>query len=154
MSEERSSHEVDASSWVTATIGLSGFRTEVSARSHAIVADEPLPLGGTDLGPTPYEFLLTALATCTVITLRMYADRKQWPLASASVSLRSSRSHERDCEDCETKKVDIGRIESRIDLGGPISEEQRARLIEIAGRCPVKQTLERGITVELVLRRS
>lgn len=150
MSEERSSPEEDASSWVTATIGLSGYRTEVSARSHAIIADEPLSLGGTDLGPTPYEFVLTALATCTVITLRMYADRKQWPLASASVSLRSSRSHERDCEDCETKKVDIGRIESRIDLGGPISDEQRARLMEIAGRCPVKQTLERGITVETV----
>ncbi len=150
MSEERNSPEEDASSWVTATIGLSGYRTEVSARSHAVVADEPLALGGTDLGPTPYEFLLTALATCTVITLRMYADRKQWPLASASVSLRSSRSHERDCEDCETKKVDIGRIESRIDLGGPISDEQRARLVEIAGRCPVKQTLERGITVETV----
>lgn len=149
MSEERNSPEEDATSWVTATIGLSGYRTEVSARSHAIVADEPVSLGGTDIGPTPYEFLLTALATCTVITLRMYADRKQWPLASASVSLRTSRSHERDCEDCETKKVDIGRIESRIDLGGPISDEQRARLIEIAGRCPVKQTLERGITIEI-----
>jgi putative redox protein len=148
MSDETISAREDASSWVTATIGLSGYRTEVSARSHAIVADEPVSLGGTDLGPTPYEFLLTALATCTVITLRMYADRKQWPLASASVSLRTSRSHELDCEGCETNKVDIGRIESRIDLGGPISEEQRARLIEIAGRCPVKQTLERGISIE------
>jgi len=148
MSEERTSPEEDASSWVTATIGLSGFRTEVSARSHAILADEPVSLGGTDLGPTPYEFLLAALATCTVITLRMYADRKQWPLASASVSFRTSRSHERDCEDCATNEVDIGRIESRIDLGGPISGEQRARLIEIAGRCPVKQTLERGIAIE------
>lgn len=149
MSDDKIPTAEDASSWVTATIGLSGFRTEVSARSHAIIADEPVPLGGTDLGPTPYEFLLTALATCTVITLRMYADRKQWPLASASVSLRTRRSHELDCENCETKKVDIGRIESRIDLGGPISDEQRVRLLEIAGRCPVKQTLERGISVEI-----
>ncbi len=139
--------EGDASRWVTATIGLSGFRTDVSARTHAIVADEPVAAGGSDIGPTPYEFLLTALATCTVMTLRMYADRKQWPLASASVGLRSSHSHEKDCEECSTKKVDIGRIERRVDLGGPITDEQRVRLMEIADRCPVKQTLARGISI-------
>jgi len=141
------SPKLDAGRWITATIGLSGFRTDVSARSHAIVADEPISAGGTDIGPTPYEFLLTALATCTVMTLRMYADRKQWPLASASVGLRSSHSHEKDCEDCMTKKVDIGKIERRIDLGGPITEEQRVRLMEIADRCPVKQTLARGVSI-------
>ncbi len=139
--------ELDAGRWVTATIGLSGFRTDVSARSHAIVADEPASAGGTDLGPTPYEFLLTALASCTVMTLRMYADRKQWPLASASVDLRTGHSHEKDCEDCMTKKVDIGKIERRVNLGGPISDEQRIRLLEIADRCPVKQTLARGISI-------
>jgi putative redox protein len=112
--------------------------------------DEPIPLGGTDLGPTPYEYLLTALGSCTVMTLRIYADRKQWPLESATVHLRSGRSHERDCEDCEKEKVGIGLIDRKIELTGPLTEEQKTRLLEIADRCPVKQTVERGIRVTTV----
>jgi putative redox protein len=81
------------------------------------------------------------------ITLRMYADRKKWPLEGVVVQLRTARSHERDCEDCETKKVGVGRIERRVDLVGPLSDEQRRRLMDIADRCPVKQSLERGIQV-------
>jgi putative redox protein len=113
-----------------------------------MIADEPVNVGGTDRGPTPYEFLLAALGSCTAMTLRVYADRKGWPLEAAVVHLRSKRSHEQDCEDCATKKVDIGRIERRLELEGPLTEEQRTRLTEIADRCPVKQTLERGIIVE------
>ncbi|MEO8194487.1 MAG: OsmC family protein [Gemmatimonadales bacterium] len=140
----------DAGRWVTARIGASGFHTDVAAGGHTVIVDEPTTLGGTSMGPTPYEYLLTALGGCTVMTLRLYADRKGWPLESASVHLRSGRSHERDCEKCDEHKVDIGMIERRIELSGPITDEQRRRLLEIADRCPVKQTLERGIRVETV----
>jgi putative redox protein len=132
---------------VAATVGPSGFRAEIEARTHTLVADEPLPLGGTDAGPTPYEQLLGALGACTAMTVRMYADRKRWPLERVRVRLRSARSHERDCEQCETEKVGIGRIERIVELSGPLTGEQRERLLRIADRCPVKQTLERGIQI-------
>lgn len=142
---------VDAGRWVTATIGPKGFRTDVQAGSHAIVVDEPIPVGGTEMGPTPYEYMLTALGSCTVMTLRVYANRKGWPLEGATVQLRSGRSHERDCEDCETKPVGLGVIERKIGLTGPLTDEQRVRLLQIADRCPVKQTLEKGIRIETIV---
>jgi uncharacterized OsmC-like protein len=137
----------DAEPWVRARIGATGFRVDLNARRHHLTADEPRPQGGTDAGPTPYELVLSALAACTVMTLRMYADRKEWPLESAVVSLRQASSHELDCEKCSTEKVGMGAVERRVELTGPLSDEQRARLLEIADRCPVKQTLERGITI-------
>ena len=137
----------DAGSWVSARVGASGFRVELQARGHALAADEPAGLGGTDAGPTPYELLLGALSSCTVMTLRMYASRKRWPLESAVVQLRSAHSHEVDCEHCETEPVGIGRIERRIELAGPLTDEQKTRLLQIADRCPVKQTLERGMKI-------
>lgn len=140
----------DAAGWVTARIGRTGFRTDATVRTHALIVDEPVAVGGTDLGPTPYECLLSALGACTAMTLRLYADRKKWPLESVTVQLRSGQSHARDCEECETKKVGIGRIERRLELEGGLTDEQRSRLLEIADRCPVKQTLERGIQVETV----
>lgn len=140
----------DAAGWVTARIGRSGFRTEATARTHSLIVDEPLAVRGSDLGPTPYEFLLTALGACTAMTLRLYADRKKWPLESVTVQMRSGQSHEKDCEECPTKKVGIGTIQRRLELEGALTDEQRTRLREIADRCPVKQTLERGIHVEAV----
>ena len=137
----------DAGGWVVARVGARGFRTDIEAGSHTLVADEPAALGGTDTGPTPYELLLSALSGCMAMTLRMYADRKKWPMESVVVQLRTARSHERDCEQCETEKVGIGRIERRVDFTGPLSDDQRRRLLEIADRCPVKQSLERGIQV-------
>lgn len=136
-----------AGDWVTATVGAHGFRTELAARSHTLVADEPTSLGGTDGGPTPYEYLLAALAGCMAMTLRMYADRKRWPLESVLVQLRSGRIHETDCENCESEDVGIHRIERSVELRGPLSDEQRKRLLQIADRCPVKQTLERTLRV-------
>ena len=138
----------DNARWVTSRIGRTGFHTNIHAASYHMIADEPAAVGGTDRGPTPYEFLLAALGSCTAMTLRIYADRKGWPLEGAVVHLRSTRSHEKDCEDCATSKVDIGRIERRLELDGPLTEEQRVRLGEIADRCPVKQTLERGIVIQ------
>jgi putative redox protein len=112
-----------------------------------MIADEPVSVGGSDRGPTPYEFRLAGLGACTAMTLRVYADRKEWPLEGVVVELRSGRSHEKDCETCETEKVSIGTIERRITLEGPLTDEQRERIMTIAERCPVKQTLERGIHV-------
>ena len=140
----------DNARWVTSRIGKAGFHTNVNSGAHHIIADEPVQVGGSDRGPTPYELLLAGLGSCTAMTLRIYADRKQWPLEGAIVELRSGRSHEKDCESCATEKVSIGTIERRITLEGPLSEEQRSRLLEIADRCPVKQTLERGIRVVAV----
>jgi len=137
----------DANEWVRARIGASGYRVDLNARKHHFAADEPRPLGGTDAGPTPYELLLASLAGCTAMTLRMYADRKEWPLEGVVIWLRQSRSHEVDCEECATRSVGMGVIERRVELSGPLSDEQKARLLEIADRCPVKQTLERGIRI-------
>jgi putative redox protein len=133
--------------WVTARVGATGFRTDIQARTHALVADEPAALGGSDLGPTPYEFVLAALSGCTAMTMRMYADRKGWPLQGVEVRMRTARSHELDCEQCETEDVGITRVERRVELAGPLNDEQRRRLLQIADRCPVKQTFARGIEV-------
>jgi len=140
----------NAAGWVTARIGRTGFRTDATARTHSLIVDEPVEAGGTDLGPTPYENLLSALGACTAMTLRLYADRKKWPRESVTVQMRSGQSHVKDCEECETKKVGIGHIERRLELEGALTDEQRSRLLEIADRCPVKQTLERGIQVDTV----
>jgi len=139
--------DTDAGRWVISRVGGPGYRADVSARSHGFVIDEPTALGGTDAGPTPYEYLLGALSGCTAMTLRLYANRKGWPLESIEVSMRTSRSHEVDCEQCEKSAVGIARIERKIEMRGALSAEQRERLLEIADRCPVKQTLERGIKI-------
>lgn len=136
--------------WVTThTAVVEGFRTEITVRGFAFVADEPRDAGGTNDGPTPYEYLLGALGACTAMTLRMYAKRKAWPLEDVVVRLRDAPSHAADCEHCDTRPVGIRSIQRQIELRGPITEEQRGRLLEIADRCPVKQTLERGLVVEL-----
>lgn len=133
--------------WLEAHVGSTGFRADISARQHRMSADEPESVGGTDAGPTPYEYLLAALASCTAMTIGLYAKRKSWPLESATVFVRQGRSHEKDCEMCETHTVGIGAIEKRIELVGVLSDEQRKRLLEIADRCPIRQTLSRGIEV-------
>ncbi len=134
-------------SWVTATTGEGTYRTEVSTDAHTIVADEPAGAGGTNEGPTPYDLLLAAIGSCTAMTVRMYATRKQWPLEGVTVRLRNERRHAADCADCATKPVGIRRLEREIEFRGELTDEQRARLIEIADRCPVKQTVERGIEI-------
>jgi putative redox protein len=125
-----------------------GLRTEMEACGHKLVADEPKSLGGTDEGPTPYDYLLAALGSCTAMTLRMYADRKGWPLESVTVKLSQDRIHATDCEECETEEGRIDRIEREIELEGPLEEEQRRRLLEIADMCPVHRTLDSEVVVE------
>ena len=133
--------------WVTVRIGPEGFRTEAAARGHRFAVDEPTEVGGTDAGPTPYDLLVAAVGACTAMTLRMYANRKGWPLEGAVVRLRHGRSHEADCEQCAQNRVGIDHIERDVELVGPLTDEQRARLLAIADRCPVKQTLEAGIKI-------
>ena len=123
--------------------------SEVKANGHALVADEPAALGGTDAGPTPYDNLLSALGSCTAITVRMYADRKGWPLESVTVRAEHGRIHAKDRGECETKSGRIDRIELELKLEGPLDVGQRERLREIADKCPVKRTLGSEVLIEI-----
>ena len=140
----------DSATWVRAVVGANDLRADIQSRGFSLIADEPASFGGTDLGPTPYEILLAALSGCTAMTLRYYANRKAWPLESVAVSLRSGRAHHQDCENCATEDVGISHIQRKIELTGPLTDEQRERLLQIADRCPIKQTLEHGIHIETV----
>ena len=124
-----------------------GIAQEIQVGRHRLVADEPTDLGGTDSGPNPYDLLLAALGSCTSMTIAMYARRKVWPLQSVRVTLRHSRIHAADCEDCESKSGRIDRIEREVELIGPLDEEQRTRLLEIADKCPVHRTLQSEISI-------
>ncbi len=124
-----------------------GLRQDIEAGGHHLVSDEPLDLGGTDAGPTPYDLLVAALGSCTAITLQMYARHKGWPLEGVEVRLTHGKIHARDCADCETKEGRIDRIERGIVLQGALDDAQRARLLEIADRCPVHRTLTSEIQI-------
>jgi putative redox protein len=124
-----------------------GFAQEITVAGHRILADEPRDLGGTDTGPSPYDLLVSALGACTSMTVSLYARRKQWPLESVTVRLRHSKVHAADCAECETKNGMLDRIERDLELEGDLSEEQRARLLEIANKCPVHRTLTSEIDI-------
>jgi uncharacterized OsmC-like protein len=132
---------------VVVTGPATGFRTEVEVGHHRLVVDEPVPVGGTDAGPSPYEMLLTALGACTAMTLRLYADRRNWPLERALVTLEHRKVHAQDCADCDRKPARIDVIDRTIRLEGALTDEQRAKLMEIAERCPVHQSLQTQIRV-------
>ena len=127
--------EVRVSSWG------GKFTQLLQTEKHHLLADEPAELGGDDLGPNPYELLLSALGACTAMTLQMYAARKNWSLQEAAVTLKHSRIHAEDCRSCETETGKLELIERELSLQGDLSEEQLQRLLEIADKCPVHRTL-------------
>ena len=127
------------------------FTQHVWSDSHYWLADEPRAVGGNNTGPDPYEHLLAALGTCTSMTLRMYAGRKKIPLEHVVVALKHSRDYQNDCQGCEEKGAQIDVLEREITLQGSLSEEERARLLEIADRCPVHRTLHNHLQVRTVL---
>jgi len=124
-----------------------GFAQAVEIGPHRFAGDEPVAFGGTDTGPSPYDLLLASLGTCTSMTISFYARRRGWPLESVTVSLHHSKIHAIDCAECETKEGKIDRIEREIHLAGSLTEEQRSKLMEIADRCPVHQTLTSEINI-------
>src|SRR4029450_13523648 len=126
-----------------------GFLQEVVSGKHNLRADEPVSAGGSDAAPGPYDYLLVALGVCTSMTVGLYARRKQWPLENITVSLRHSRIHAKDCQECETKEGMLDRIDTEIELTGSLTAEQRAKLMEIAAKCPVHRTLKSEINIRL-----
>ena len=122
------------------------YKVDLVARTHSLRADEPVDKGGDDTGPTPYELLLASIAACSAITMRLYAGRKGWDLQAAEIEVEHERVHADDCVECEKVEgqgyVDL--IKKRIVLHGNLTPEQRARIAEIGGRCPVQKTIEKG----------
>ncbi len=116
-------------------------------RSHLIRADEPKDIGGRDTGPTPYGLLSASLGACTSMTIRMYANRKKWPLEKVSVTLTHKKDHASDCAECETKDAKIDHFDRVVELDGDLTEEQRQKLLEIADKCPVHRTLHSEVAV-------
>lgn len=136
---------------VVARTEIDSFRTDIQAGPHHLTADEPPSVGGTNLGPSPYGLLSAALASCTTMTLKMYATHKQLDLQSVSVDVRHEKIHAKDCADCETESGKVDVFSRRLKVEGELSDEQRQRLVEIADRCPVHRTLhgETKIVTEL-----
>jgi uncharacterized OsmC-like protein/alpha/beta superfamily hydrolase len=132
--------------------GNGAFQQEVLNGPHRMLADEPPTVGGTNTGPTPYGYLLAGLGACTSMTMRMYANRKKWPLEQASVTLKHDKIHAVDCDECETRDGKVDLIEREIELTGPLDDEQRAKLIEIADKCPVHRTLHSEIKITTQLK--
>lgn len=124
----------------TASIGTTDYAVSIKARHHALISDEPAAIGGKDAGPAPFDLLLSGLGACTAITLRMYAKRKEWPLEGVDVDLRY------------LKTGDVARIERFLSLKGPLSDEQKARLADIAERTPVTLAIKGGVPIKTELR--
>src|SRR5580700_132042 len=136
---------------VTVTGGPSVLHQAISVGPHHLLADEPRTSGGSDAGPDPYELLLSALGSCTNITLRMYADRKKWPLREIRIALTHSKNYANDCVNCEQAAAKLDRIERRITLIGELSAEQRQKLLVIANLCPVHKSLTSKIDIQTEL---
>jgi len=136
-----------------------GFRTQITAGQHQLIADEPTEAGGTDEGPSPYELLLASLGACTAMTLKMYVERKKLPVTDVEVLLTFDRIHIDDCESCVKEErlndQEVQHISRLIYVTGDVTEEQKERLLYIAGRCPVHVTLHSNPHVEdaLIVRK-
>ena len=154
MSEPKAPEGIEpGDSRITARIGQIPYRTDILADGVHLVADEPESAGGGGLGPTPYDLLAAALGACTCMTLRMYADRKKWPVDSITVKLLHEKIHADECQACETKDGHLDKIELEIDVKGDLDEDQRQRMLQIANKCPVHRTLHSEVFTEAFLKR-
>lgn len=139
--------ELTTDQQVVARLNEGPFMTEILAGRHHLLADEPEDIGGADLGPTPYELVAAGLGACTAMTIRMYVDRKGWPMEEVRVHLNYDNSYIEDVTNCEDEERRIGRFERIIEVEGDLSEDQLNRILKIANKCPVHKTLERGVAV-------
>jgi putative redox protein len=125
------------------------FKTVLTAGNHEFIADEPEDVeGGHDEGPDPYDYLLMALGSCTVMTVKMYARRKDWPLDDTYLELKHYKNHKEDCKNCEKKQSKIDVIEKELILEGDLNDEQIDRLLDISKKCPVHRTLMSDIKIK------
>ncbi len=141
--------ELKTESQVVSRIDEGPFLTEILVdNTHHLIADEPESVGGANLGPTPYGFLTSGLGACTAMTLKMYADRKEWPLQEVKVHLNFDNSYYEDCKNCENEERKIGKFERIIEIKGELDDKQKERMMQIANKCPVHKTLEQGVTIQ------
>lgn len=129
-------------------LGQENYKTIMTAGNHELIADEPEHVGGKDEGPDPYDYLLMSLGSCSVITMKMYADRKEWPVEDIFIETRYYKAHAEDCKDCDDPKARIDKIEKEITVKGELTEEQVQRLLEISEKCPVHKTLLNNVEIQ------
>lgn len=144
--------KLQTDSQVLARLKEGPFLTEILAGSHHLIADEPEEIGGSDLGPSPYELLSSGLAACTAMTIKMYVARKKWPMDELKVHVDFDNKYIEDCENCEKEERKIGKFIRFIELSGDLDEKQKQRILMIANKCPVHKTLEQGVTIETTLK--
>ncbi|MCB7479989.1 bifunctional alpha/beta hydrolase/OsmC family protein [Christiangramia sediminis] len=139
--KEPKTPELETDHEVMANLGASGFTTQIIAGNHHLIADEPVKVGGSDLGPNPYELVSSGLAACTSMTIQMYARRKEWEISNVETHVSYSKKHAEDCENCENDMAKIDSFEREISIKGDLDKTQLERLMEIADKCPVHKTL-------------
>lgn len=146
--------EISTEHEVVANLGDEGFTTEMRAGKHYFVADEPVSFGGNDFGPSPYDYVSAALASCTSMTIQMYARRKKWPLKNVETHVNHHKTHAEDCDNCDrnTSKIDL--FEREIVLNGNLDEEQQKKVLEIADKCPVHRTLHNKVQITTKLKKT
>ncbi len=132
---------------VHAHIDRSHYKVEMNAGGHQLFGDEPEGSGGSDAGPDPYDYLLMSLGSCTAMTVRMYADHKEWPVEEVFVELLHHKVHAEDCENCDKKTSKVDHIEKDVIIVGDLTEKQKDRLLEVSERCPVHRTLQSDIEI-------
>lgn len=139
--------DLDTKHKVVANLGEEGYTTQIKAGNHFLVADEPVKVGGNNFGPTPYEIISAALAACTSMTIQMYARRKKWEVKNVETHVSYSKSHAKDCMECDSDKSKIETFNRLVSIKADLDERQKTRLVEIANRCPVHRTLTSYATV-------
>ena len=150
--DDESAEATEAGEVIVAENGVGKFGQDITVGPHLFHADEPPAVGGSNTGPTPYQLLSAALGACTTMTMRLYADRKKWPLERSSVTIRHDKIHAQDCADCETREGKVDSFDREITLEGPLDDEQRQRILEIADKCPVHRTLHSEVEIKTRLK--